>query len=144
MIARRDLLKVAAAVGASRALVPDVSRADAARLLAEPAATVRSQWRDAEDLFDPVNFAENAQGSLGNDFDQLLAASAPEQWARYHRARHAMAREVPALHEARNGHPWHETDEAALALWHEAFAAGLRAGAAYENLRLALIGPRQE
>jgi hypothetical protein len=61
MLTRRNALKIAAVLGASREVVPDVSRVDAIRgfdLNAE-VPDLPEQISVAEDLHSPINFAEN-------------------------------------------------------------------------------------
>ena len=61
--------------------------------------------------------------------------------AGYKQAREAMVDAMPLLDDLPADHPWVEMDEAALGLASHAWMAGVRAGAAYEHLRLALLSP---
>jgi len=48
----------------------------------------------------------------------------------------------PALRDVPYDHPVHKLDEAGLAQWVTAWMAGVRAGAADEHLRQAMVAPR--
>jgi hypothetical protein len=62
-------MKLVAAVGASRAVAPNIAQADAAKMLAEPAVVPATAWNDEITVLDHVNFAENAFGELSNGLD---------------------------------------------------------------------------
>ena len=76
-------------------------------------------------------------------FSELTELQAPEEMALYKQIRSAVLRELPILNRVPADHPWVKLDEAALALWCASWMAGVAAGAAYENLRRTLVGPRR-
>jgi hypothetical protein len=125
MLTRRNALKIAAALGASRAVVPDLPE----------------QIHERQDLFNPTNFAENGHAHLSCGFDELIDCASPEAYARFMQARYALSKQFPALQVRRMGDPIFDLGEAARELWLDAFSAGLRVGAHYESLRLSLLAP---
>ena len=142
-MSRRDALKFAAALTAGGAAPLAVTPARAAALLDAPLDPGPFPPRSGPwgaDAYDPVGFAE-ALDSL--DIPELIDHIAPDDMAAYKRLRGAVLRELPILRHAPFDHPWHKLDETALGLWCAAWAAGVRAGAQYEHLRLALLGPRR-
>ena len=94
--------------------------------------------RDA--FANPVAFAEGL-GLL--DLDDVLRHLAADEVAAYERAEAALLTAEPALRFAPHAHPWHGLHDAAWGLAWALWAAGLRAGAASEHLRSALVGPRR-
>ncbi len=141
MLTRRDALKFAALAAATSAPLATITPAEAARLLDEPmgsgpAPSSRSLWDiDAES---PVAFAEALDGI---DLGEACGSIIPEDLAAYYQARAALLRDVPILADLPFDHPWHAMDTAALNMASGAWMAGVRAGAKYENLRTALVGP---
>ncbi len=141
MLTRRDALKLAALAAATSAPLATVTSAEAARLLdapmgAGPAPTSRRLGGiDAED---PVSFAE---GLDGIDLGDVCTSIIPEDLAAYYQARAALLRELPILANLPFDHPWYAMDMAALDMASGAWMAGVRAGAQYEHLRMALVGP---
>jgi hypothetical protein len=139
MITRRHALKIAAALGASRAVAPDVALRgldpDA------PLPHLPAQIHAPEDPFAPANFAENGMAWLRSGFEEFSSVESPQEYARFQRARYALMRMDPALRHAGVGHPWTDLQEAAFALMGDGFASGRRVGAHFEPLRLAVVGP---
>ncbi len=144
MLTRRDTLKLAAAAAAARSLAPTITPAEAARLLDAPLdpghLPVRQRPGSPEylDIYDPVSYAMELEGI---DLPPLAEHIAPEAMAAYRQARATMVQAVPVLADLPVSHPWTKVDEAAMALWCDAWTAGVRAGAAYEQLRQAVLGP---
>ncbi len=61
--------------------------------------------------------------------------------AAYRQAWATLVHAVPALADLPVGDPWTKLDEASMASWRDAWTSGVRAGAAYENLRQAVLAP---
>ena len=143
MLTRRDALKLAA-LAAGGALPPFAASAEeAAALLGGPVAFDPGAGRPpvwGSHLLDPVAFADDIDGVdfAGDLFDN----GAPVEMAAYKQALDALIDRYPELRAARADHPLTLLDEAALSMWSRAWMAGIRAGAAYEHLRLALVTPR--
>ena len=141
---RKDVLKLAAASIAGAGGAPfAVSPEQAAALLAE-AATVdpgpgRCRIGEPNHL-DLVQFAESIDGTDW-PFGDALAHGAPAEMAAYKQAHLGLLDLAPGLlgDGTPGGDALNAMDEAALALWCGAWMAGVRAGAAYEHLRLAMI-----
>lgn len=147
MIARRDLLKLAAAAGSASAGSFAFNAADAEALLAQPATfDPRPLPGDVHDpdVSDPLAFA----GALdGADWEarHWFADAAAAELAAFKHALNAVIDLSPALLNPNEGdiaYPVTRLDQAALDLFSYAWMAGVRAGVAYEHLRLALGGPR--
>ncbi len=141
MLTRRTVLQLAAGAAAARAPIATITPAEAARLLDEPMGTgpapvSRSLWNIDPD--DPVSFAE---GLDGIDLGDICTSIIPEDLATYYQARAALLRELPVLANLPFDHPWFALDTAALDMASGAWMAGVRAGAQYEHLRMALVGP---
>ncbi|MDP9356562.1 MAG: hypothetical protein M3R02_14995 [Chloroflexota bacterium] len=144
MLTRRDTLKLAAAAAAARSFAPTVMPAEAARLLDAP---LDAGWLPVHqvpggmgvpDVYDPASYAAELDGI---DLPSLAQHVAPEAMATYRQARATMVQEMPALADLPVSHPWTQLDEASMSLWCDAWTAGVRAGAAYEHLRQAVLGP---
>jgi len=144
MMSRRKVLEFAAAAGVARAAVPfALAPEEAAAALDAPldAAPVERDLgfrRYANDPYDPIGFAESVDGE---DWPELVNHISPEAMADYTQHRDAMIDAMPILDALPFDHPWAKMDEAALSMWSMAWMAGVRAGAAYEHLRLALLTP---
>ena len=141
---RRDVLKLAALAAAGTAGPLAVTPQEAAALLAQPAtATDVDTDRDCRGDGDPTNparFARHLDGSAGEDLADFFA---PEEYAAYRQARAAVYAAMPFLRDLPFDHPWHKLDEAAYAWATVAGMRGIAAGAKYEQLRQALVGPRR-
>ncbi len=142
MLTRRTVLHLAAAAAAARAPLSTITPAEAAHLLAEPATPVPKPdflgWGESPDFADPVSFALDTERSIA---EELIDLQAPEELATYVQARAAVLRDLPILAALPCDHSWHKVDEAAFAWAGAAYMKGVAAGAAYENLRRALVGP---
>ncbi len=140
MMTRRDALNFAAAQPlAQPAMAPGAATTALDEPLDPGSAPARQPvWK--MDPFDPASFADGFDGIDTGDLCDHIAAV---EMAEYKQAREAVLTSLPLLRDVRSDHPWHKMDEAALGMWITAWAAGIRAGAAYENLRLALVGPRR-
>ncbi|MDP9411257.1 MAG: hypothetical protein M3Q71_10315, partial [Chloroflexota bacterium] len=84
MLTRRTVLQLAATAAAARSLAPNVTAAEAARLLAEPAtpvpgAVIPGPWEPVN-VADPVAFAMDVEGSIA---EELVNLQVPEALARY-------------------------------------------------------------
>lgn len=142
MITRRDALRLAGAATGPGAAPFAVSPAEAAALLDKPASVDPGGLRPsawAADFLDPVGFAEALDGV---DFRDLFENGAAAEMADYKQAFDALFDAEPALRDVPLDHPVHRLDEAGLAMWVTAWMAGVRAGAAYEHLRQAMVTPR--
>ncbi len=142
MLTRRTVLQFAATAAATRSLAPNVTAAEATRLLAEPAAPVAVPellgWGERPDFTDPVSFAVDTERSIA---EELIDYQAPEEVAAYLQARAAMVQALPLLADLPSHHPWHLLDEVAFAWAGRCYMKGVAAGAAYEQLRRTLVGP---
>lgn len=139
-LSRRTVLDLAAA-SAPFAVPPT----DAAALLSEPAAIDPGPGRQrigTPNGQSPVQFAESIDGEDWS-FRDGLAHGSPADMARYKQAYDALLDAVPPALDGDEAieRALQDLDESALALWSAAWMAGVRAGAAYEHLRLALIVP---
>jgi hypothetical protein len=155
-ISRRDTLRLAAAVSATRALAPfAVEPADAAAMLAAPVDADEFPYnytdltfdRFRDDVVDPVTFAvEHDSTDFG--FVGGFANGAAEEWAEYKQALDRVVALAPDLldHTRQTGphgqHPMVLLDELVVAMGNTMHRAGIVVGVAYEHLRLAQIAPR--
>ncbi len=142
---RRDVLKVAAAPAGTAAGPFAVTPQQAAALLAEPATVDPGPGRGrigAPDHRDVVQFAESID-STDWPCGDALAHGTPEAMARYQRSRLAVVDLAPGLlgDHTPGGDALDALDEAAMDLWTGGWMAGIRAGAAYEHLRMAMLAP---
>ncbi len=142
MLTRRTVLQLAATAAAARSLAPNVTAAEAARLLAEPAtpvpgAVIPGPW-DPVNVADPVAFAMGVEGDIAED---LINFQAPEEMAAYVQAHAGVLADLPILASVGLDHPWTKMDEAAYSWAGAAYLQGVAAGAQYEHLRMALVGP---
>jgi hypothetical protein len=147
MLTRRDALRLAAAMSAARAPLFPATAADAA--LDAPATF----WPEADrpslrahepTVADPLAFAESLD-ALDVD-NTLFANGAPEEWAAYKQLLAHLAAQLPATTDAGTDDLralLEELDEAAVDLSTVSWMGGVRAGVAYEHLRLALMADRQ-
>jgi hypothetical protein len=151
MITRRDALKLAAASAAAAPFAAPPARA--AALLGAPAADPPavvgpdvppgSTYIADTPIYDPAAFAGDVIAM--DRYDDLWDHVAPAAAAEYKQQRQRLAAlvpSVPLLGDLDN--PWWKVDEAVTALTMESFEAGIRAGAAAEHLRLALVGPARD
>ena len=160
-LSRRDTLRVAAALGASRAVAPfAVDAEQAATLLtasgAEDAFPSYSHDLPADalgaDVLDPVTFAVEVD-SADFGFHDRFMNGAPEEWADYKQALDRVIALAPelldpehpiSLHGERRGeHPITALDELVVTMGSAMHRAGVVQGAAYEHLRLAMTAPRK-
>ena len=152
MITRRDALKLAAlaAGGAPFAVPPEQAAAllDAPAVDQNPLAAgvpAGGAWEPRAPTYDPAGFARDlVRGEALDDGEDLLCHVAPDEMAAYKQALAALYRDLPILRSVPHDHPINRLDEAALSAWSAAFAQGVRAGAAAEHLRLALLGGSRE
>ncbi len=141
MLTRRTVLQLAASATAARSLAPNVTAAEAARLLAEPAtpvagAVIPGPWEPVN-LADPVAFAMGVEGDIAED---LINFQAPEELARYLQARASVLADLPILASVGIDHPWTKMDDAVYSWAGASYLQGVAAGAQYEALRRALVG----
>ncbi len=141
MLTRRTVLQLAAGAAAARAPLTTITPAEAAHLLAEPAAPVTMPTYlspgESPDFADPVSFAVDTERSIA---EELVDFQAPEELATFVQARAAVLRELPILANLPSQHPWHKLEEAAYAWAGASYMKGVAAGASYENLRRVLVG----
>jgi hypothetical protein len=160
-ISRRDTLRVAATVGASRALAPFAVDAEQAAALLATSGTNDEfpyYWHDLTtdelraDVVDPVTFAIEVD-STDFGFHSSFMNGAPEEWSHYKQALDRVIALAPelldpehpvSLHgERRCDHPVALLDELVVAMGNAMHRAGVVQGAAYEHLRLAMTAPRK-
>jgi hypothetical protein len=156
-LSRRDTLRVAATVGAARALAPfAVDAEQAAALLAAPADTDEFPyyWHELTadelraDVVDPVTFAIEVD-STDFGFSGAFVNGCPEEWADYKQALDRVVALAPDVldHTRQEGphgqHPMVLLDELVVAMGNAMHRAGIVQGAAYEHLRLAMTAPRK-
>lgn len=142
---RRDILKLAAGLGLTGAIPTSAERIAAAEVL--------NQRISENPALDPAGFADEAQVLIGyHSGDELsndwLGSIVPEERAGYERAQEAFLELEPHL-RTEIGTPITD-DPRRAAFWNLADAmflfairsydAGVRHGAAYENLRRSVIG----
>jgi hypothetical protein len=140
----QDLLTTAT-TGYDRGVVPDVPVEEAARLLADsptipPPSPDHRGFRPS--ISSPVDFATFGESGLSNWFDSIMNSACAEEFAAYKLARSKMLSWLPLLGETDTDSPWWKLDEAVMTLMCRAFLAGIRGGASFENLRLALLGSK--
>ena len=144
MMTRRTVLELALAAGAARAAPPfalppqEAAAALDAPFDAAPLGTGPSRRRFTNDPYEPIDVAESLDGE---DIPALMDHIAPQARAADKQAREAMVDEMPVLARLPVPHPWHDMDEEAIGPSMESSMAGVRVGAAYEHLRLALLAP---
>jgi hypothetical protein len=140
---RRDVLKIAAALPVAAA---SMSRADALAELAKPVGVEPVLPDDHPGaVFDPASFADQlsrgtvARLTMDNGVDQAAAAIAA-----YSKARFALIQLTPELEKGKIpfDHPFVEMDECMWWIANDSYWEGVRAGAAYENLRRAVVARR--
>lgn len=147
MLTRRDALRLAAAATAGTVSPFAVSPAEAAALLDGPmpfdpfACRLDPALPEGDHRLDPVAFAAQVDGI---DWMNWFEHGAPEQMAAYKQMYNAaLAALGVSLADLPFDHPVVKLDEEALGLWVHAWMAGVRAGAASEHLRLALVTPQR-
>lgn len=134
MTTRRDLIKLTSALGLAGTLPTTAERVAALQIL--------DQKGPSEILLNPGVFANEASLTLGynaREFDEKwVAAITPEEWAEYTQACNQLSNVLE-----RHGIPWQEAgdfESAATALLLASYDAGIRHGAAFENLRRSVVG----
>ena len=148
MLTRRDTLRVATALAASRAIPFAVTPGAAAAALDAPA----DFWDGALDadaivggnrpsvMAGPAPFAEALDGFDVDDGQ--FVNGAPDEWAWYKQALDVVIDLDPERLAMRVGTATNDLDEAVVAMGNAMWDAGVRAGATYEHLRLALMSDR--
>ncbi len=130
---RRDVLKIASALGLAGALPSTAERVAAVQLL--------DQEVSPKQVLDPATFASDVDGLLGGRLDaDWLGAISPTEHAIYAQAREALAAMVTKHNDAGELRAFWQYEESFFNLAMEGYYAGLRHGAAYENLRRAVVG----
>ena len=137
MITRRHALKLAASLPV---VVPAIARADADRALDLPLDPPAKT--DDPSIYNPVEFAESLSGHAYGWLRDATGHMAPEALAEMEQAFHDLEQAVPALTmNPRITHLWEMVNEKVWNFATEVEWSGIRAGAAYENLRLAMLTP---
>ncbi len=133
MTTRRDMIKLASALGIADALPSTAERVAAVQLL--------DQEVSANTLLDPGGFATRVDGILGGQMDdEWLRAINPVEHAAYVQARNRL-QEAVTVTDTEEGRRYYGDYEAAFFDFvMGACSAGIRHGAAYENLRRSVIG----
>jgi hypothetical protein len=141
-VSRRDALRLATAAATTPAIRFAFSPEEAAALLTEPLAIDPGPGkRFAHDFTNPVTFAEDLDAL---DFGQHALGGAAEQWAGWKQAMADVAAAAPEAFSAPGiANPLGRLDDTVSDLATYAYWAGIRAGAAYEHLRLALAPARE-
>jgi hypothetical protein len=135
MTTRRNLIKIATGLGLAGAVPTSAERIAAAQLLGGDVSQ--------RVMLDPGKFAReinlemgNAQEAIMNDWMGVIC---PEEQAEYSQAHRQLERVASAA-----GIDLYRTigdyDAAAVSLYLAMYDAGLRHGAAYENLRRSMVG----
>lgn len=144
---KRDVLRIAAGLPA---LAATMSRVDAFEALAKPdgmqpvAGDWRDEMKDASAAFSPTAWAVSlAAGTTTNVLSESNINQAAAALNTYKRARLELVTLLPELGDVPGDHPFIRLDEAVYAIWGDAWFEGLRAGAAFENLRRELLGAQQ-
>lgn len=136
MITRRNALKLAAAtMVATPASTSTITRAQAAHRLDAP--TVAPLEEPANVIANPAAFARQ---TIAWTWTDDLWNETPEQLAAWYQAVHVLTERYPEMQAF--DHPFQRLYEESFNLWNLAYAEGLRAGAAAEQFRQVLIGPR--
>ena len=127
-----------------------MTRVDAFEALAESDGMqpVAGDWReeleDANAAFSPTAWAVSlASGTPANVLSESNINQAAEALNTYKRARLALVTLLPELGDVPSDHPFIRLDEAVYAIWGDVWFEGIRAGAAFENLRRELLGAQQ-
>ncbi len=130
---RRDVLKIASALGLAGALPSTAERVAAIHLL--------DQEVSPKQVLDPATFASEVDGILGGKLDdEWLMAINPTQHAAYARAVEDVRREVAILDTKEAYRLYGDWEAAVFNYIMGSYSAGIRHGAAYENLRRAVVG----
>ena len=130
---RRDVLKLASALGLAGALPPTAERVAAVQLLDREVST--------HPLLDPAAFASEVDGLLGGSFDDdWLMTINPTEYVAYNRARDVVRREVTTLDGEDSMRILGDWEAAVFNYIMGAYSAGVRHGAAYEGLRRSVVG----
>ena len=145
MLTRRDALRLAALAAAGTAAPFAVTPEEAAALLDGPAAFDPGAGRPTihtGDPLSPTSFADAVDGADLGGLYEWFGHNAAEEVTAYKQALDRLLDLHPALRDERGfGCPVSRLDEAAMGMWVMSWMAGVRAGAAYEHLRLALMEP---
>ena len=141
-VSRRQALQLAAITATAPAVRFAFTPEEAAALLAEPLVIDPGPGKRFDhDFANPVTFAEDLDGI---DFEQHAFGAAAEQWAVWKQLMAEVAAAAPEAFSAPGtAHLLGQLDDAVSDLATYAHWAGIRAGAAYEHLRLALMPARQ-
>jgi hypothetical protein len=139
MITRRDALRFAATLPiVGPALAASATNVDAALDLPLDVPEKTS----GTSIYDPVEFAESMNSHALGYLKDSTGHMAPEAYAAMNQAFADLYHAVPCIATTANGqHCFDLAQEAALSFAVEVEWSGLRAGAAYEYLRLALLTP---
>ncbi len=130
---RRDIIKLASALGLAGALPPTAERVAAVQLL--------NQEVSAKTLLDPAAFADEVDGILGGRLDEeWLMAINPTLHAAYARAIRDVRHEVAVLDTKEALRVYGDWEAAVFDYIMGSYEAGIRHGAAYEHLRRTVIG----
>ena len=141
---RRDVLKMAAALPA---IGSALTRADALAELRKPVIVEPElDDRHPDVIFDPASFASKAaNGSIYDRAAEAGVNQAAEPRAAYVKARFELIQLFPEFAEKNLpiDHPFIRMDECMWWIANESYSEGIRAGAAYESLRRAIVAPTQ-
>lgn len=130
---RRDVLKIASALGLAGVVPSPTERIAAMRLL--------DQEVSANTLLDPGGFASEVDGHLGGALeDDWLCAINPVQHAAYTQARANLQRAVTVTNTPEGFRTYGDYEGEIFNYIMATYDAGLRHGAAYEHLRRSVIG----
>ncbi len=129
---RRDILKLATGLGLAAAVPTSAERIAAMKALNVPVSETV--------LLDPGSFAQELYGTLANEHDWFEGMD-PEQHAKYVKAEHAFVTAIPWLKDHRPTKLlYNDYSNETFMFIMSAYYAGLRHGAAFENLRRSVVG----
>jgi hypothetical protein len=133
MTTRRDLVELASALGLAGAVPSSAERVAAVQLL--------DREVPPRHVLDPCKFAGRVDGILGGALDNdWLGAINPTGHAAYAQAWEALGSAVSASGDAAMLRPYWGYEGVVFDFIMSAYYAGIRHGAAYENLRRSVVG----
>lgn len=135
MTTRRDLIRLAGALGLAGTIPTSAERIAAAQILGSESSS--------RIMLDPGKFAQKIAYSVGNELGEFshdwYGVVAPVEHAEYDQARERLGHMLSA-HGIGGYRECGDYDAATLSLIMAMYDAGLRHGAAFENLRRSMVG----
>lgn len=130
---RRDILKLAAGLGLATTVPTSAERVAAMQSLDTVVST--------HPLLDPGTFANDVDCRIGPAHDDWWVGINPERHATFRQAENRFEEMLPWMRQ--NELVWRAYNEYSSEMFNfvmESYAAGLKHGAAYENLRRSVVG----